>query len=447
MPHSSVPISPSLGSRPPAVGYSLGVIPTTADEALKVVQSGDRIYIHGVAAAPQPLIQALVKRAPELRDVEIVQLHTEGPAPYTAPELAQSFHVNALFVGSNCRSAVGEGRADYVPIFLSEVPALFSSGVMPLDVTLIQVSPPDRHGFCSLGTSIEATRAAVQNARHVIAQINPQMPRTHGDGLIHVDQLTAAVECDMPLPEHSIPPPNDIEQRIGRNCAELIEDGATLQMGIGAIPNAVLAALTSHKDLGVHTEMFSDGLIDLVERGVITGKFKRVHPGKIVAGFVLGSRRLYDFVDDNPLVAMLDIAYVNDTAVIRRNPKVTAINSAIEVDLTGQICADSIGTRLYSGVGGQMDFIRGASLSVGGRPIFALPSVTSKGESRIAAILKPGAGVVTTRAHVHYVVTEYGAVNLYGKNLRQRAKAMISIAHPDHREELEKAAIARFGSI
>lgn len=408
----------------------------SAEEALSVVRSGDRVFIHSVAAAPRVLIEALVARAPELRGVEIVHLHTEGPAPYADPAYTESFRINALFVGANVREAINAGRGDYVPIFLSEVPALFRRGIMPIDVALIHVSPPDRHGFCSLGVSVDATRAAVQCARYVIAQVNPRMPRTHGDGLIHVRQIHALVEVDEPLPETHPSPPTEIETRIGRYVAELVEDGATLQMGIGAIPNAVLAALEGHRDLGVHTEMFSDGVIDLVQKGVITNAQKRVHPGKIVAGFVMGSRRLYDFVDDNPMVALLDIAYVNDTSVIRRNPKVTAINSAIEVDLTGQVCADSIGTYQYSGVGGQMDFIRGASLSEGGKPIIALPSVTSRGESRIVPYLKTGAGVVTTRAHVHYVVTEYGIANLYGKNLRQRAEALIQIAHPMHRERL-----------
>lgn len=417
----------------------------TAAQAVAAIKSGDRVYIHGMAAAPQALVQALSARGPELKGVEIVQLHTEGPAPYAEPDMKDSFRVNALFIGPNIRKAVQEGRADFVPVFLSEIPTLFRTRRMPLDAVLIQVSPPDRHGFCSLGVSIEATRAAIQSAPLVIAQVNRNMPRTHGDGLIHVSNLTAFVEEDAPMPEAHVAPPSDIESAIGRHCAELVEDGATLQMGIGAIPDAVLAALTNHKDLGVHTEMFSDGLIDLVEKGIVTGACKKVHPGKVVATFVVGSRRLFDFVDDNPLVAMLDVAYVNDTAVIRRNPKVTAINSAIEVDITGQVCADSIGTKMYSGIGGQMDFIRGASLSEGGRPIIALPSVTSKGESRIVEMLKPGAGIVTTRAHVHYVVTEYGIADLYGMNLRQRAKAMIEIAHPDHREALDRAAWERLG--
>jgi len=431
----------------PAI-YGESMIPefVSALQAVSAIKSGDRVFIHSVAAAPRQLIEAMTARAPELLGVEVVHIHTEGPAPYAAPEFSQSFRVNALFVGANVRQAVAEGRADYLPVFLSEVPALFRKGVLPLDVALVQVSPPDRHGYCSLGVSVDVTKAAVQTARQVIAQVNPQMPRTHGDGLIHVRQFNALVEVDEPLPEHQSKPLTPIEMAIGRHCAELIEDGATLQMGIGAIPDAVLVALKYHQRLGVHSEMFSDGVIDLVERGVITGEEKHTHPGKIVAGFVMGTKRLYQFVDDNPLVVLLDIAYVNDTAVIRRNPKVAAINSALEVDLTGQVCADSIGVRQYSGVGGQMDFIRGALLSEGGKPIIALPSITSQGESRIVPLLKLGAGVVTTRAHVHYIVTEYGVADLYGKNLRQRAAALIEIAHPAHRAELEEQASQRFGS-
>lgn len=417
----------------------------SADEAVSVIASNNRVFIHSVAAAPRLLIEAMVRRAPHIRNVEIVHLHTEGSAPYAQPEYADSFRVNAFFVGSNVRKALAEGRADYVPIFLSEVPALFRRDILPLDVALVQVSPPDKHGFCSLGVSVDVSRAAVQKAKYVIAQVNPNMPRTHGDALIHKEVFHAMVESDDEMHVFENPPANDIEMQIGRNVASLIEDGATLQMGIGAIPDATLAALTNHRRLGIHTEMFSNGLIDLVERGVVTGEEKRVHPGKIVAGFVMGNRRLYDFIDDNPLVAMLDIAYVNDTAVIRRNPKVTAINSAIEIDLTGQVCADSIGMMQYSGVGGQMDFIRGASLSEGGKPIIAMPSVTNKGISRITPFLKQGAGVVTTRAHMHYVVTEFGVANLYGKNMRQRAYELIRLAHPDHRESLEREAHSRFG--
>ncbi len=420
---------------------------TSAEEAVSVIRSGNRVFIHSVAAAPQRLIQAMTARAPELRDVEIVHLHTEGPAPYAAPEMRESFRVNALFVGANVRDAINSGESSYIPVFLSETSNLFRRGILPLDVALIQVSPPDRHGFCSLGVSVDCSRAAVQAAKFVIAQVNPNMPRTHGDGVIHVDQIDAFVDGDDPL--HEVPPPelSDVEHAIGKYCAELIEDGATLQMGIGAIPDAVLMALGGHQNLGIHTEMFSDGAIDLIESGVINGLHKRSHPGKVVATFVMGTRRMYDFIDDNPQVAMLDVGYTNDTAVIRRNPKVTAINSAIEVDLTGQVCADSIGTRQYSGVGGQMDFIRGASLSEGGKPIIALPSVTRRGETRIVPYLKRGAGVVSTRAHVHYVVTEWGVANLYGQNLQARARLMIGLAHPDHREQLEREAIERFQTL
>jgi 4-hydroxybutyrate CoA-transferase len=417
----------------------------SAADALMTVKSGDRVFIHGIAAAPKTLIAALTARSDELRDVEIVHLHTEGEAPYAAPEHLKSFRVNVFFVGANVRDAVNTGRGDHIPVFLSEIPAMFRKGVLPIDVALVNLSPPDKHGYCSLGVSVDIARAAVDCAKRVIAQINPQMPRTIGDALIHIDELESVVEVDESLHEIQIPEITEIDAAIGSTIAGVIEDGATLQMGIGSIPNAVLAALKDHKDLGVHTEMFSDGLIDLVERGVVNGRMKAKHPGKIVAGFVMGTRRLYDFVDDNPQVLMLDIAYVNDTSTIRRNPKVTAINSAIEVDLTGQVCADSIGMRQYSGVGGQMDFIRGASLSEGGKPIIALPSITSRGESKIVPFLKQGAGVVTTRAHVHYIVTEYGIADLYGKNLRQRAHALIQIAHPMYREELERHAFERFG--
>lgn len=417
---------------------------SAAADAVKVIKSNDRIFIHGVGAAPQVLINAMVERADELRNVEIVHLHTEGPAAYSEPQFADNFRVNAFFVGANIRKAVKDGRADYIPVFLSEIPALFRKNVLPLDVALIHTSLPDKHGFCSLGVSVDIARAAVDTAKHVIAQVNPKMPRTLGDALVHVDEIDAFVDVDEFLPEAMPPEITDIDRKIGGYIAEMIDDGATLQMGIGSIPNAVLASLGNHKHLGIHTEMFSDGLIDLVESGVVTGERKIKHPGKIVSGFVMGTQRLYDFIDDNPQVLMLDIAYVNDTSVIRRNPKVTAINSAIEVDLTGQICADSIGPYQYSGVGGQMDFIRGASLSEGGKPIIALPSTTSKGGSKIVPFLNEGAGVVTTRAHVHYVVTEYGVADLYGKNLQQRAAALTAIAHPDHREMLDRAAHDRF---
>lgn len=418
-------------------------IKQTAEEAVRIIQSGQRVFIHTAAATPLKLVEAMSARAPELRDVEIVSLHTEGKAGYLEPQNAASFHLSALFVGANARPAVQAGLADYVPVFLSETPLLFKRGILPVDVALIHVSPPDQHGYCSLGVSVDVTLTVVKLARHVIAQVNPQMPRTHGDGLIHVKQLHSMVEVNEPLPQVNYGEPSEIELEIGRHVAALVDDGATLQMGIGVIPDSVLRCLVHHRELGVHTEMFSDGVVDLVERGVITNSRKKVHPGKLVATFIMGSRKVYDFVDDNPQVIVSDVGYVNDTAVIRRNPRVTAINSAIEVDLTGQICADSIGTKHYSGVGGQMDFIRGASLSEEGKPIIALPSTTAKGVSRITPFLKTGAGVVTTRAHVHYVVTEYGAVDLFGKTLAQRAKALIAIAHPDHQEALERGARER----
>ncbi len=402
------------------------------------------VFIQGAAATPNALIAELVRQKERLEHTEIVHLHTDGNAPYVQPPHQNYFHVNTLFTAANLREAVAEGFADYIPVFLSEVPLLFRRKIIPLDVALIHVSPPDIHGFCSLGTSVDVVLAALDSARIVLAQINPQMPRTHGDGFIHLTQITAWTEVDEALPEHPIATLSLAQQQIGNHCAGLIENGSTLQMGIGGIPDGVLAALGNHQDLGIHTEMFSDGIIDLVQKGVINGSQKKIHPHKIVAGFAMGTRRLYDFIHDNPLIAMLDIAYVNRTDVICRNPKVVAINSALEVDLMGQVCADSIGTYQFSGVGGQMDFIRGASLSEGGRPIIALPSTTRKGESRIAAQLKPGADVVTTRAHVHYIVTEYGVAQLYGKNLRQRAKALIAIAHPDHQADLEAQAYARY---
>lgn len=420
---------------------------TTAEEAVRIIESHNKVFIHSVAAAPRLLIEAMTARANELRGVHIMHLHTEGKAPYAAPEMAESFRVHAMFIGANVRKAVQNGQADYIPVFLSEVPLLFRRKVIPLDVAMVQVSPPDKHGYCSLGISVDATLAAVQSAKHVIAQVNPHMPRTHGDGHIHYSRFHAMVWTEEPLYEVDVPAPNEIEVAIGNHVAELVQNGATLQMGIGAIPNAVLAALKDHKKLGVHTEMFSDGVIDLVERGVITNELKAKHRNKITSGFVMGTRRLYNFINDNPGVSLLDIAYVNDTRIIRSNPKVTAINSAIEVDVTGQVCADSIGTNMYSGVGGQMDFIRGASLCEDGKPIIALPSVTSKGESRITCCLKHGAGVVTTRAHVHYIVTEYGAVNLYGKNMRDRAKLLVSIAHPNHRESIAREVHEHYGYI
>ena len=419
----------------------------SAQEALQLVNSNERIFVHGGAATPQKLIDALTERHAELRDVELVHLHIEGNAPYAKPEYQESFSVNSFFVGANIRQYIGNANVQYIPIFLSEIPALFRKGVMPLDTALIQVSAPDMHGYCSLGVSVDATKAAVETAKKVIALVNPNMPRTHGDGAVHVSRFTAMVHGDDPIYEHQHNPISEAEMAIGRYVASLIPDGATLQMGIGGIPSAVLKALHDHKDLGVHTEMFTDAILPLVERGVINGSKKKKHPGKIVSTFAIGTKKLYDFMNDNPMVAMLDVAYVNDTAVIRKNDKVAAINSAIEIDLSGQICADSIGCNIYSGVGGQMDFIRGASLSEGGLPIIALPSATSKGISKIVPMLKQGAGVVTTRAHVHYVVTEYGIAHLYGKNIAQRARAMIDIAHPDQREELERQACDIYGMV
>uniref|UniRef100_A0A090XA21 ASCT1B n=1 Tax=Acanthamoeba castellanii TaxID=5755 RepID=A0A090XA21_ACACA len=410
----------------------------SADDAVKVIKTGDRVFVHSVAAAPQALIHAMTRRAPELRDVEVCHMHIEGDASYADKKYEGSFKNNNFFVGKNVRKGVQEGRLDYTPVFLSEIPLLFRRGILPLDVALITVSPPDQHGFCSLGTSVDASLAAVQCAKTVIAQVNPHMPRTHGDGFVHESAISFMVDGPAPLIEHKRGKVTETIGKIGKNVAQLVEDGATLQMGIGVIPDAVLAELTHHKKLGIHTEMFSDGIIDLVERGVITGENKVIAPRTITVGFCLGTKRLYDFVHENPAVQFRAIEWVNNPILIKENPKMTAINSAVEVDLSGQICADSIGSKLYSGVGGQMDFMRGAALSHGGKPIIALPSTTSRGESKIVPRLKRGAGVVTTRAHVHWVVTEWGAVNLFGKPVKERMKALISIAHPLHRPWLEK---------
>ncbi len=417
---------------------------TTAQEAVSVVKSGDRVFFQGAAMTPNVLIDALCDRHTDIKDIEIVSIHTEGEARYTQAPCNESFCLNSLFVGGNVRGFVNGFKGDYVPIFLSEIHLLFRRDIIPLDVAFIQVSPPDKHGYCSLGVSVDVTLPALEKAKKVVAQINPRVPRTHGDGIIHINKIDFAVEVDHPIHEHEPTEISEVEKQIGYHVASLIEDGATLQMGIGNIPNAVLANLSNHKRLGIHTEMFSDGILPLIEQGVITGEEKRVKQGKIVSCFAVGSRKLYDFIDDNPLCDFKEAAYTNDTAVIRKNPKVTAINSAIEIDLTGQVCADTIGFKQFSGVGGQMDFIRGASLSKGGKPIIAMPSVTNKGVSKITPFLQQGAGVTTTRAHVHYVATEHGVVDLYGKNLQQRAKALISIAHPDHREALEKSAYDRF---
>lgn len=418
----------------------------TAEEAVKTIKSNQRVFVHGSAATPIHLLKALFNRAEELRDVELVSITTMGEMIFDKKYFEKSFYLNSLFVSANIRGIVNSERGDYIPVFLSEISQLFEKDILPLDVALIHVSPPDRHGFCSLGPSVDIARSAVKHAKHVIAQVNPLMPRTHGDGILHINEINAFVQVNDPLPEVDYGGKvNETALAIGRNCAGLIEDRSTLQMGIGTIPDAVLSCLTSHKDLGVHTEMFSDGVVPLVEKGVITNKYKTKHRGKIVTGFATGTRKLYDFIDDNPQVVFLEIDYVNDTKVIRTNPKVVAINSAIEIDITGQVCADSIGTYQYSGVGGQMDFMRGAALSKGGKPIIALNSITNKGESKIVPFLKQGAGVVTTRAHVHYVVTEYGVAYLFGKNLRQRAVALMNIAHPQHRESIEKEIRLRFG--
>ncbi len=419
----------------------------TAIEAINSIKSGQRVFMQGSAATPSLLLKSLFERKGELKNVELISISTLGNVVFNSKELGDSFFINSLFVSDSVREMVNSDCGEYVPVFLSEIHLLFERNILELDVALIHVSPPDKHGFCSLGTSVDVTRSAVKNAKVVIAQINKQMPRTHGDGIIHVDEMDAFLEVDEPLPEVNYEKHvDDADRAIGKYCAELIEDGSTLQLGIGAIPDAVLSCLHHHKNLGVHTEMFSDGIIPLVEKGVINNKNKKNHPGKIVTGFVIGTKKLYDFVDDNPQVSFLDVGYVNDTNVIRANPKVVAINSAIEIDITGQVCSDSIGTYQYSGVGGQMDFIRGAALSEGGKPIIAMKSIAKNGASKIVPLLKEGAGVVTTRAHVHYVVTEYGVAYLFGKNLRQRAMALLNIAHPLHKEWLEKEIIKRFGA-
>lgn len=412
----------------------------SADDVIKLIKSNDHIFIHSGVSAPQILIKAMVRRAPELRNVNIYQIHTEGDCSYARPEFKENFTVNNFFNGENMRHGCSDIISNYIPIFLSEIPNLFYNKAVELDVALIQVSPPDKHGMCSLGASVDISIAAVRTAKKIIAQINPNVPRTFGDAGLHISKIDGYVDANDPIYEVIPGEISAVEQKIGKNVASLVEDRATLQMGIGAIPNAVLTYLTNHKDLGIHTEMFSDGLIDLYNRGVLTGAYKKKHPGKIVSSFVIGSKKIYDFIDDNPSVLLLDCAYTNSTQVIRQNPKVTAINSAIEVDLTGQVCADSIGERIYSGVGGQMDFIRGASLSEGGKPIIALPSTTQKGISKIVPFLKQGAGVVTTRAHVHYIVTEHGVADLYGKPIRERVKALINIADPVHRESLSRQA-------
>ena len=410
-------------------------------EAVAGIQSGHQVYVHCAAAAPSVLLDALVARAPELRDVGMIHLHTEGPGPHLAPEMAPHFRHRALFVGPNARAAVNQGRADYVPVFLSEVPHLFERGALSLDAVLVNATPPDAHGFCSLSVSVEAMHAAIRTAHTVIVQLNKAMPRTLGDSFIHVDDINFAVEVDVPPYEYSVGSIGQVERRIGEYVAELIPNGATLQLGIGTIPAATARALLGHRDLGIHTEMFTDAVVDLVERGVVTGAHKERNRGKIVSAFMMGTRRLYDFVNDNPMVEMRSVDFTNDTHVIRSFSTMTAINSAIEVDLTGQVVADSIGSRIYSGVGGQMDFVRGAALASKGRAIIALPSTAASGTvSRITPTVASGAGVVTTRAHVRTIVTEWGVAELFGRSLRERAAALIGIAHPDHRDLLRSEA-------
>jgi acyl-CoA hydrolase len=410
----------------------------SADEALSIVSSGMRLFVHGAAATPTPLLEALVRHE-HLHDIQLYHLHTQGPAPFVEPPHRDRFLSISLFTGAPVRRAIEEGAADFIPVFLSDIPSLFQTGRIPLDVALLQLSPPDRHGFCSLGTSVDAALAASLSARYIVAEINERMPRTLGNTLVPYSRIHACIHTNRPLHEHVSSPPTPVEDAIGAQVAALVEDGATLQMGIGAIPDAALKRLGNKHDLGIHTEMFSDGILDLVEGGVITNRRKKVHPGRIVTSFVVGSERLYRFVDDNPLVEFHPCDRTNDTALIRKNDKVVAINSALEIDLSGQVVADSIGFRIYSGIGGQMDFIRGAALSEGGKPIIALPSTAVGGRaSRIVPAIKPGAGVVTTRGHVHWVVTEHGAVDLFGRSLRQRAEALIGIAHPDYRDELRR---------
>ncbi len=409
--------------------------------ALGVIESGNRIYIGGGAGVPKHLTQGLSARAPELRDVELTHILTFAEAPYVAPEYAESFRVNALFIGPNVRGAVHAGRADFTPVFLSEIPDMFRDGTMPIDVALISVSPPDEHGFCCFGVEVGTTKPAAESARIVVAEVNQQMPRTLGDSFIHVSRLHHIVEVNYAIPEAPQGGASDEHLKIGEHIAGMIPDGATLQMGIGSIPDAVLHHLGGHKDLGVHTELFSDGVIELVNQGVITCSRKTFHPGKIVSGFLFGTKGLYEFVDNNPLIEMHPTDYVNDPFNIAQNENMVAINSAVEIDLTGQVCADSIGSRIYSGVGGQVDFIRGAARSKGGLPIIAFPATAKSGElSRIVPMLTQGAGVVTTRNDVHFVVTEYGVASLRGKTVRERARELINIAHPKFRDGLKQAA-------
>ena len=417
----------------------------SAAEAVSIIKSGDRIFGHGSACTPNLLYDELAKQSSRLKDVEMVSITQQGNVEIAKPQYKDSFYINSLFTSAPVREAVNSENGDYVPIFLSEIPILFKNGILPIDVALITVSPPDAHGYCTLGTSVDVARSAIDTAKRIIAIVNPKMPRTHGDGMIHVKRIEKLVWSEEELLTINYSEKvGEEEMKIGRNVAELIDDKATIQMGIGTIPDAVLQCLHNHKDLGVHTEMLSDGVIDLIKNDVINNKYKGTHANRTITSFCFGTRRLYDFVDDNPAVAFMDVQHVNFPINIMKNKKMHAINSAIEIDLTGQVCGDSIGTYQFSGIGGQMDFMRGAALSEGGKPIMALSSRTKKGVPRIVPFLKQGAGVVTTRGHIHYVVTEFGTAYLYGKNLRQRAQALIEIAHPDDREMLDKAAYERF---
>lgn len=417
----------------------------SAAEAVSIIKSGDRIFGHGSACTPNILYNELGNQSSRLKEVEMVSITQQGNVEIAKPQYKDSFYINSLFTSAPVREAVNSENGDYVPIFLSEIPILFKNGILPIDVALITVSPPDAHGYCTLGTSVDVARSAIDTAKRIIAIVNPKMPRTHGDGMIHINRIEKLVwsEEDLLTINYS-EKVGEEEMKIGRNVAELIDDKATIQMGIGTIPDAVLQCLHNHKDLGVHTEMLSDGVIDLIKNDVINNKYKGTHANRTITSFCFGTRRLYDFVDDNPAVAFMDVQHVNFPINIMKNKKMHAINSAIEIDLTGQVCADSIGTYQFSGIGGQMDFMRGAALSEGGKPIMALSSRTKKGVPRIVPFLKQGAGVVTTRGHIHYVVTEFGTAYLYGKNLRQRAQSLIEIAHPDDREMLDKAAYERF---
>ena len=417
----------------------------SAEEAVSLIKSGDRIFSHGSACTPNFLINELAKQSSRLTNVEFVSITQQGNVEIAKPQYRDHFFVNSLFVSSPVRDAVNSDHGDFVPVFLSEIPLLFKNGHLPIDVAMITVSPPDQHGYCTLGTSVDIARTAVDTAKTIIAQVNPKMPRTHGDGMIHVSKIHKMVwhEEDLLTVDYGAKVGEE-ELLIGKNVAELIDDRSTLQMGIGTIPDAVLKCLNNHKDLGIHTEMISDGIVDLVAKDIVNNKYKGTHLNRTITSFAFGTKKLYDYIDDNPSFAFMDVEHVNYPINIMKNKKMVAINSAIEIDLTGQVCADSIGTYQFSGIGGQMDFMRGAALSEGGKPIIAISSRTKKGVPRIVPFLKPGAGVVTTRGHIHYVVTEFGIAYLYGKNLKQRAKALIEISHPDDREMLEKATFERF---